>query len=271
MPPLLQIVWDVSPEITQIGPVSLRWYGVLFSLGFLVGFFIVQWMFREEGKPEADLDKLLIYMIVSTIIGARLGHVLFYDPGYYFSDPQRIIRIWEGGLASHGAAVGILAGLYLYTRSRPEQPYLWVLDRIVVPVALAGSFIRLGNLFNSEILGTPSDLPWAFVFVFIDSIPRHPAQLYESIAYLAIFVVLLTLYNRYRGNTPRGMLVGTFLLAVFLARFLIEFVKQEQEAFDAFLGLHMGQWLSIPMIVAGGILLWHSYNRPQAHAVVKQT
>jgi phosphatidylglycerol---prolipoprotein diacylglyceryl transferase len=269
MPPLLQIIWDVGPEITRIGPVSLRWYGVLFSLGFLVGFFIVQWMFREEGKPEADLDKLLIYMIVSTIIGARLGHVLFYDPAYYFSDPLRIVRIWEGGLASHGAAVGILTGVYLYARSRPQQPYLWLLDRIVVPVALAGSFIRLGNLFNSEILGTPSDLPWAFVFVFVDSVPRHPAQVYESIAYMAIFAVLFALYYRSRGNTRHGTLLGTFLLTVFSARFLIEFVKQEQEAFDALLGLHMGQWLSIPMIIAGAALLWQAHIRRQPHAFVK--
>jgi phosphatidylglycerol---prolipoprotein diacylglyceryl transferase len=271
MPHLLQIFWDASPEIARIGPLSLRWYGILFALGFLIGFFLVQWMFRIERKPEEDLDRLLIYTIVSTIVGARLGHVLFYDPAYYLSNPLQILYVWHGGLASHGAAIGLLTGLYIYTRSRPEQPYLWLLDRLVVPVALAGSLIRVGNLFNSEILGTPSDLPWAFIFARVDGIARHPAQLYEALAYLIIFVVLLFVYRRYRQATPRGLLLGLMLLMTFTARFFIEFVKQEQEAFEAIAGLHMGQWLSLPMIIAGIILLLRARKKPEATEVVARS
>lgn len=254
--PESSIYWDVSPIIFELGPFAVRWYGLLFALSFFLGFFIMRWIFRREQRPERDLDQLLLYMVAGTIIGARLGHVIFYDPGYYFSNPVEIIKVWRGGLASHGGAVGILIALYLYTRRRPDQPYLWLLDRIVIPVALAGSFIRLGNLFNSEILGVPADVPWAFVFARVDPVPRHPAQLYESIGYAVIFTVLFVLYRRSeRVRESRGLLLGLFLTSVFTWRFLVEFVKVRQAAFeDAFL-LSVGQLLSIPAIIAGVVLI----------------
>ena len=252
------IHWDVSPELLRLGPFALRWYGVCFALGFFLGYFIVRRIFRRENKPERDLDRLLFYMLAGTIVGARLGHCLFYEPAYYLSRPLEVLMFWKGGLASHGGAIGILTALYLYSRSRPEQPYLWLLDRIAVPTALGGCFIRLGNLFNSEILGTLTDVPWAFVFARIDEVPRHPVQLYESIAYAFVFVVLLVVYRKWGDRTPRGLLTGLFLVLVFGARFFIEFVKMLQAAFGEALPLGMGQLLSIPMILAGLVLLWRA-------------
>ena len=252
------IHWDVSPELLRLGPFALRWYGVCFALGFFLGYFIVRGIFRRENKPERDLDRLLFYMLAGTIVGARLGHCLFYEPAYYLSRPLEVLMFWKGGLASHGGAIGILTALYLYSRSRPEQPYLWLLDRIAVPTALGGCFIRLGNLFNSEILGTPTDVPWAFVFARIDEVPRHPVQLYESIAYAFVFVVLLVVYRKWGDRTPRGLLTGLFLVLVFGARFFIEFAKVRQAAFGEALPLGMGQLLSIPMILAGLVLLWRA-------------
>jgi prolipoprotein diacylglyceryl transferase len=254
------IYWDVGREIVSLGPLTLRWYGILFALGFIVGFFIVRWMFRIERKPEADLDRLLLYLLVGTIVGARLGHCLFYDPAYYLSNPLEIIKVWKGGLASHGGGIGVFLALYLYSRKHKDQPYLWVLDRVAVPTALAGSFIRLGNLFNSEILGVQTDVPWAFIFARVDRVPRHPAQLYESLSYLLIFLLLLWLYNRFREKTPPGLLIGVFLVSVFTARIAIEFVKVRQAAFGEALPLSMGQLLSIPMILAGAWLVWRAWK-----------
>lgn len=256
-----QIHWDVSRELVRIGPIALRWYGLAWASAFIVGFFIVRWMYRREQEPEQDLDRLLIYMILGAIIGARLGHCLFYHPGYYLSHPLQVLAIWRGGLASHGGALGILTALYLYSRSRPDQAYLWLLDRIAAPTALGGAFIRLGNLMNSEILGTPTDLPWAVVFLQVDRVPRHPAQVYESLAYAAIFGLLLRIYIRRGPDIPRGLLAGTFLLSVFTARFLIEFVKQRQAPYAAGLPLSVGQLLSLPLIAAGGALTWRALAR----------
>lgn len=255
------IHWDVSPEILRLGPFVLRWYGVCFALAFLVGYGIMQRVFRNEQKPDRDLDTLLLYLLAGTVIGARLGHCLFYEPAYYLRHPLEILMFWRGGLASHGGAIGIFLALYLYSRRRPDQPYLWLLDRVAVPTALGGSFIRLGNLFNSEILGTPADVPWAFVFTRIDDLPRHPAQLYESVAYLLIFGVLLAVYRKRGSQTPQGLLLGLLLVLVFGARFVIEFVKVRQAAFGEALPLSVGQLLSIPVILLGVFLLVHVRSR----------
>ena len=161
---LSYIYWNVRPELVQLGPLAIRWYGVFFAILFIVGLLIVRWQFHIEHKDEASLDKLLLYVIVGTVVGARLGHCLFYDPVYYLRHPVEILEVWRGGLASHGGAAGVLIAVCFYCRHRPDQPYLWLLDRIVVPTALGGAMIRLGNLFNSEILGTPTHLPWGFVF-----------------------------------------------------------------------------------------------------------
>jgi prolipoprotein diacylglyceryl transferase len=262
---LAQVQWDVDPVIFHLGPLPIRWYSLGWLLAFAVGFYIVRWMYLREDKPEQDLDSLLLYMMLGAMIGARLGHVLFYRPGYYFSHPIEIIAVWKGlrGLASHGGALGIMVSLYLYCRKRPDQPYLWVLDRVAVPTALGGMFIRLGNLMNSEILGLPTDRPWAFSFLRVDGIPRHPAQLYEATAYLVIFIILLTWYRKRGASIPHGSLIGTFFALVFSARFLIEFVKERHAPFEAHLPLDMGQILSIPMVILGIALIWWSGSRKQ--------
>jgi phosphatidylglycerol---prolipoprotein diacylglyceryl transferase len=258
---LSYIYWNVRPELVQLGPLAIRWYGVFFAILFIVGLLIGRWQFRIEHKDEGSLDKLLFYVIIGTVVGARLGHCFFYDPVYYLRHPVEILEVWRGGLASHGGAAGVLIAVYFYCRHRPDQPYLWLLDRIVVPTALGGAMIRLGNLFNSEILGTPTHLPWGFVFERVDSTPRHPVQLYESIAYALIFVALLWLYWRLRARTPRGLLVGLFLTSVFTFRFFIEFLKERQASYIAPFSLKVGQWLSIPFIIAGVVLLYRASQR----------
>ena len=250
------IRWNPDPTIFRLGPLAPRWYGLLFALGFLIGFYIMRRIFQREGKPVPDLDFLLMYLVGGTLLGARLGHILFYAPGYYLQNPGEIIQIWEGGLASHGGLIGVLLAIWLYSRSRTEQPFLWLLDRLSVPVALTGCFIRLGNLFNSEILGTPTEVPWAFIFEARSPLPRHPAQLYESISYFLIFLVLGALYRRYGKDTPRGLLFGLFMTLIFGARFLIEFVKASQAHFEVSLPLSMGQLLSIPAVLIGLYFLW---------------
>ncbi len=261
---LAQITWDVSPEIFRLGPLPIRWYSVGWLLAFAVGFYLVRWMYRREGKPENDLESVLLYMILGAIIGARLGHCLFYRPDYYLSHPIEIIAFWKGfrGLASHGGALGILASLYIYSRTRPDQPYLWLLDRVAAPTALGGFFIRMGNLMNSEILGLPSDVPWAMVFTRVDAVPRHPAQLYEALSYLFIFFLLLAVYRRKGPHLPRGILIGMFFTTVFGARFFIEFVKERHAAFEAGLPLSMGQILSIPIVALGLWMVFRAMRNP---------
>lgn len=254
------IVWNASPIIFSIGGVSIRWYGLLFALGFIVGYEIISWMYKKENKPQKDLDNLTIVMILATVIGARLGHCFFYEPAYYLSHPLEIVAVWKGGLASHGAAIGILLGLWLYTLAKKDVNYLWLLDRIVVPVALAGSFIRIGNFFNSEILGIQASVPWAIIFERIDNIPRHPVQLYESIAYLIIFFILYFTYNKKKSQTPRGLLFGMFLALIFGARFFLEFFKEQQTYLEQSLSLNMGQILSIPFVLVG-IYFWVTASR----------
>lgn len=255
------IEWNVSPELIQVGSFAIRWYGLLFALMFLVGFFMLRWEFRLEGKNEKDAERLLTFMVVGTLVGARLVHVIFYDPSYYLKHPLEIPAIWEGGLASHGGALGILVALYFYTRGRPDQGYIWLLDRIVIPAALGGCLVRIGNLFNSEILGVPTQVPWAFVFQRVDKVPRHPVQLYEAIAYALVFVVLLQMYRRMREHTPRGLLFGLFLVGTFGARFFLEFLKQPQATYEQSFRISVGQWLSIPFVIWGAILLWQAVRR----------
>ncbi len=248
------INWDVSPEIFHLGPVSVRWYGLLFALSFVFGYLILTKIFVKEGKPKTDVEQLSVYVIFGTVIGARLGHCLFYNPSYYLSNPIEILKVWEGGLASHGAAIGIIIALYLYSRKKKDQNLLWLLDRLVIVVALGGSLIRLGNLFNSEIYGIETQVPWAFIFpngAGAGMVPRHPTQIYESLAYLIIFIVLFITYNKRKKIFNNGFLFGLFLILVFTFRFFVEFVKAVQEPFEADLPLKMGQWLSIPFVLIG--------------------
>lgn len=249
------IAWNVSPEIFSVGSFAIRWYGLFFALSFILGFNLVQKIFNAERVPERHLDKLFIYMVIGTIGGARLGHTLFYEPEIYLSDPLRILKIWEGGLASHGAAIGIFSLLWLFKR-QSGLGWLWLVDRLCLTVALAGGFIRLGNLFNSEILGKESSVPWAFTFLRVDRIPRHPTQIYESMTYFASFALLYWLYWKRDKGQCRGYLFGLFLMLIFGSRIVWEFLKENQVAFESSLplGLNMGQLLSIPLVVVGAIL-----------------
>lgn len=257
---LQYITWDVSPEIIDTEYFSIRWYGLLFALGFLLGQQILIYIFKQEGKPERDVETLTVFMVLSTIVGARLGHCLFYEPDYYLENPLKILKIWEGGLASHGATIGILFALWLYARKKKDQSYLWVVDRIVITVALAGGLIRLGNLMNSEIIGKPTDVPWAFVFTAVDQQPRHPAQLYEAISCFILFGFLFWLWSRRKAKTPEGSLLGIFLIYIFGLRFVYEFLKENQVDFENNMALNMGQWLSIPAVL-GGIFVLLIANR----------
>jgi len=255
------INWDASPEIFRAGPLAIRWYGLLFALAFVLGYLIMSRIYLGERRTQKDMEALTLSMIIGTIVGARLGHCFFYEPVYYLSNPIAILKVWEGGLASHGAAIGILIALWYYTKKRPKITMLWVLDRIVIVVALAGFLIRLGNFFNSEILGSPSEVPWAVVFSRVDDLPRHPAQLYEAFSYLLIFIYLYFSYQKKKNELTDGKLFGLFLILVFGARFVIEFFKEIQTDFETMLPLDMGQLLSIPFIVAGVFFLWRA-SRP---------
>lgn len=249
------IYWDVSPDIFSIGPVTIRWYGLLFAASFIVGYQLMMVIFNKEGRSEKDLNDLVWYMVIGTVAGARLGHCLFYSPEYYLSHPLEILMVWKGGLASHGAAIAIPLSLYLYIRSRKGFTFLWIMDRVVITVALSGFFIRMGNLFNSEIFGKPTDVPWAFVFSIVDGQPRHPTQIYEALAYLMIFILLLVMYLRSEGKIKEGKLFGIFLILVFGFRFFVEFIKENQSQFEEGLILNMGQLLSIPLVLMGTYIL----------------
>ena len=250
------INWDMNPEIFRIGNFAIRWYGLLFASGFFFGYLIFLRFFKKEGLSVELLDKLTIYMALGTVIGARLGHCLFYEPGYYLNNPVEILKIWQGGLASHGAAIGILLALWLFIRKH-KKSFLWILDRIVVVVALAGAFIRLGNLMNSEIYGIETSLPWGFVFIRnLEVVPKHPTQIYEALTYLLVFLLLLWIYYKTDGKPRRGVLFSLFVILVFGMRFMIEFIKEDQVAFEAGMALNMGQWLSIPFILLGILILW---------------
>ncbi|HKK10479.1 MAG TPA: prolipoprotein diacylglyceryl transferase [Bacteroidales bacterium] len=262
---LAYITWNVNPEIFNtdftlpiLGEIHLavRYYGLLFALGFVFGYYLMLRFFRKEGLDVKLLDQLSTYMILATIIGARLGHVLFYQPDYYFSNPSEILKVWHGGLASHGAAIGIILALWLFSR-KTKRSFLWTIDRIVIVVALAGAFIRTGNLMNSEIYGQPTDVPWGFIFERSDSLllPRHPTQIYEALAYLAIFVFLYLYYHRKEYKPAQGVLLGWFLTLVFGFRFFVEFLKANQVDFESSLTLNMGQILSIPFVIMGITLL----------------
>jgi prolipoprotein diacylglyceryl transferase len=250
------INWNVNPEIVKLGPISLRWYGLFFAMGFFFGYLIFQKIFKKDGITIEILDKLTIYMVLGTVIGARLGHCLFYDASYYLSNPLKILKVWEGGLASHGAAIGILIALWIFTR-KYKFGYAFILDRIVITVALAGFFIRMGNLMNSEIYGIETHLPWGFVFLRNGEVlPKHPTQIYEGLCYLASFVFLMGLYLKRPKWLHDGHIFGFFLILIFASRFLIEFIKQNQSSFEEGLPLNMGQLLSIPFVLAGCAIIY---------------
>lgn len=244
-----------SPVFEQIGPVVLRWYGVLFAMAFLVGYLLMRVVFRQSGKPVILVESLLTYVLIATIIGARLGHVLFYDIEYYLMNPGQILAVWRGGLASHGAAAGILIALWMFMKNHKGISFYWLADRVAMTAIIGASFVRLGNFFNSEIYGIPTEVPWAVIFARIDILPRHPSMLYEAVLCVLLFIVLWRIYKSYNHQPPEGLLFGVFLIILFTGRFLIEYTKVEQADFAADWFIGMGQLLSIPFIIFGIWLL----------------
>jgi prolipoprotein diacylglyceryl transferase len=266
------ITWDIDPEIFSLGQLSIRWYGLLFASAFLSGYLVFTKALKIKRLDAEMLDQLLIYVAVGTILGARLGHCLFYEPSYYLSNPVEILKIWEGGLASHGAAIGIVLALWLYIRKH-KLSFLWLMDRLVIVVPLAGAFIRTGNLFNSEIYGRATDLPWGFLFVrnvvrdpntgaVLPNLPSHPTQIYEALSYLLIFAILFLYYKKNKDEIRDGLIFGIFLILLFSARFFIEFIKNDQVSFEAGMLFNMGQWLSLPFILIGVALIMYTKRKP---------
>lgn len=264
------IYWNANPIFFSIGPVSVRWYGLMFAIGFTIGYWIVSKMFRHEGAPERWLGILLGYVVVATIVGSRLGHVFFYEWDYYSQHPVDILKIWEGGLASHGGTIAIIIALFLFSRFVSHKPASWVFDKIVVAIALVGGLIRLGNLMNSEIYGGPTDLPWGFVFVRDgQTVPAHPTQIYEALCYFALFALLMWMYWKRNAEERPWLITGVFFIGIFLPRFLIEYVKNVQVESEyqmiATYGMNLGQMLSIPFILLGvGLVVW-AMTRPRQH------
>jgi phosphatidylglycerol:prolipoprotein diacylglycerol transferase len=252
------INWNIDPEIVGFWGLSIRYYGVLFAASFFFGYIIMQKIFNKEGLKIELLDKLTVYMAIGTVVGARLGHCLFYEPAYYLSNPIKILMIWQGGLASHGAAIGILISLWYFSKKN-KKPYMWTLDRIVIVVALAGFFIRMGNFMNSEIYGIETSLPWGVIFLRNgETVAKHPTQIYEALSYLIIFVLLYSIYNKKGIQVKQGLIFSLFLILLFTVRFFIEFIKNDQVGFEQSMALNMGQWLSIPFVLVGLFLLYRS-------------
>ena len=268
----LFVNWDVSPNICKLGGIEVRWYGLLFATAFVVSYILLKKIFNKEKVSLLYLDKLAIYIFVGVLVGARLGHCLFYEFGYYNHHIIEMIfpikHTMDGwrfvgyqGLASHGGAIGILLALWLYGKNT-KIPYMWILDRLVITVCFAGAAIRIGNLFNSEIYGIETSLPWGFIFLRDNqTIPHHPTQIYEALSYIIIGFILYYLLIKKKEHLHQGFIFGLFLILLFSMRFLIEFAKQEQEAWEQIMVLNMGQILSIPFIIAGIILIIISLNK----------
>lgn len=264
------INWNPDPVLFSLGPFSVRWYGLMFVIGFFIGYRIVEAMFKHEGAPEKWLGTLLTYLVVCTVVGARLGHVLFYEWDYYSAHPVEILKVWNGGLASHGGTIAIFIGMWVFAKVVAHKPLSWVIDKIVAPIALTGCLIRLGNLMNSEIYGAYTDLPWGFVFLRNgETLPAHPTQLYEAACYLLLFVLLMWMYWKKNAEERPWLMSGVFFLVTFGSRFLIEYVKNVQVPWEISMraewGMDQGQLLSIPFILLGIGLIIYAMSRPRQH------
>ena len=256
------IHWNPDPEIINIFGISIRYYGLLFVSGLILCIYILRWIYKRENIPFENWEKLSIYGMIGIMAGARLGHCLFYEPSYYLSHPLEMILpitfppdggvkfIGYQGLASHGGALGLLIALYFYSR-KTKQSMIDTIDLIAVVAALGSGFIRLANFMNSEIIGIPTTKPWGIIFERVDNIPRHPAQLYEAISYFLIFAIMILLYKTQREKLKNGFFFGLVLVLIFTARFIIEFVKENQVGFEDGMTFNMGQLLSLPYIFVG--------------------
>jgi phosphatidylglycerol---prolipoprotein diacylglyceryl transferase len=256
------IYWNVDPEIINVFGISLRYYGLLFVSGLILCLYILRWIFRRENIPQVLLERLSIYGIIGIFVGARLGHCLFYEPSYYFAHPLEMILPIQSlpgggykfsgyqGLASHGGVLGLLIALYFYSR-KTKRSMIDTIDLIAVVAVLEFGFIRLGNFMNSEIIGIPTTKPWSVVFERVDNVPRHPAQLYEAISYFIIFTIIMILYKKMRDRLKNGFFFGLATALCCTARFIIEFVKENQVGFEDGMTFNMGQLLSLPYLAVG--------------------
>lgn len=280
---LSYITWDVDPTIFSIFGREIRWYGLLWVIGLAVAVNIVYRIFKYEKLPEKWFDSLFVYMMLGIVLGARLGHCLFYDPGYYLANPLEILYIWKGGLASHGGVIGIIVAVWLYSKKVSKKSMLWTFDRVMVPTGFTAALIRLGNLMNSEIFGGATNLPWGFRFLrsreYIEAVPDmsigcHPTQIYEAAIYFVVFAVTMHLYWKTNAKERQGLILGVGLTMIFVARFFIEYVKNVQEPFEISMrdnyGLVMGQILSIPFILWGLWLIWRAMKQKSETAAVKK-
>ena len=273
------ITWTANPNLYS-GFITVRWYGLMFAIGFLVGYQIMYHIFKHEGAPEKWLSPMFFYVVIATVLGARLGHVFFYEWDYYSQHPADILKIWEGGLASHGGTLGIIIAMILYQRFVTTRSLLWTLDRLAVPVGFVATLIRLGNLMNHEIYGAVTSQPWGFRFIKnigqymqgaepIFTEPSHPTQLYEALCYLVVFVVCMYLYWRRNAQERPGLILGVFFIGIFGSRFFIEFLKNVQVGWEMqwrnTIGLDQGQMLSIPFVVAGVWLVVRALKRERVH------
>ena len=263
------ITWNADPVLFD-GFITLRWYSLAFMVGFLVGYEIVARIFKHEGAPERWLGILLMWVVAGTIIGARLGHVFFYEWDVYSQDPIKILYVWQGGLASHGGTIGIILAVLLFSLITTRRSPLWTFDRLVIPIALVGGLIRLGNLMNSEIFGHATTLPWGFKFVrsaewhqLYEGLACHPTQIYEALCYFALFALLMWLYWKKNAECRPGLIFGIFLIGIFTPRFFIEFIKNDQVAFESTMTLNMGQWLSLPFVALGIFFVVRALMRPK--------
>ncbi len=273
---LSYITWDVDPELFTIFGREIRWYGLLWVIGLAVAIIIVQRIFEKEKRPQEWFDSLFVYMMLGIILGARLGHCLFYEPGYYLANPLEILKIWEGGLASHGGVVGIIIAVWLYSKKVTKKSMIWTFDRVIVPTGFTSAMIRLGNLMNHEIYGGPTSQPWGFRFIeninawkagapAVFSEPSHPTQIYEALIYFLVFAVTMYLFWKTDAKKKQGLLIGIAMIMIFLSRFFIEYLKNVQVASEIAMrestGLILGQWLSIPFVVWGIWLVWNAFRK----------
>ncbi|HUI32598.1 MAG TPA: prolipoprotein diacylglyceryl transferase, partial [Dysgonamonadaceae bacterium] len=269
----MYITWDVNPELFSLFGREIRWYGLLWVIGLIVAVYIVQRIFDKEKLPQKWFDSLFVYMMLGIILGARLGHCLFYEPAYYLANPIEILKIWEGGLASHGGVIGIIIAVWLYSKKVTKKSMLWTFDRVIVPTGFTAALIRLGNLMNHEIYGGVTDQPWGFRFIEninawkagappIFSEPSHPTQIYEAIIYFIVFFVTMYLFWKTDAKKKQGLILGIAMIMIFLSRFFIEYIKKVQVDSELLMrentGLILGQWLSIPFILWGIWLIWNA-------------
>lgn len=285
---LLYVTWDVNPELFTIFGREIRWYGLFWVIGLIVAVYIVQHIYEKEKLPQKWFDSLFLYMILGIILGARLGHCLFYEPAYYLANPIKILHIWEGGLASHGGVLGIIIAVWLYSKNVTKKSMVWTFDRVIVPTGFTAAFIRLGNLMNHEIYGGPTSQPWGFRF--IDNIPQwmagapavftepsHPTQIYEALVYFLVFFVTMYLYWKTDAKKKQGLLIGIAMIMIFASRFFIEYIKEVQVESELLMrestGLILGQWLSIPFVIWGIWLVWNALKndkKNQQEVMVKK-